>query len=45
MFIIMIKHINILSIYFSQMPILIYFRPILAYDISLTCVIIILVPN
>ena len=45
MFIIIIKWINITSIYFSQMPFLIYFRPILAYDISLTYVLIISVLN
>ena len=41
MFIIIINHINTVYIYIiSQMPFLIYFRPLLAYEISLICVLI-----
>ena len=45
MFIIVIKCINIACIYFSQMPLLIYYRSIVEYDISLTCILIAPVPN
>ena len=45
MFTIIIKCINIVFIYLSWMPLLIYFRLTLASNISLTCVLIIPIPN